>query len=60
MLAYLLVARVSAGATAALVFREARNAILTQAQDTAVIAFRNESTACTPCCRPPATIYARR
>ncbi|MER5753310.1 HAMP domain-containing sensor histidine kinase [Streptomyces sp. NPDC002088] len=40
VLAFLLVAAVSAGTTATLAYREARNAILQQAQDTAVSAFR--------------------
>ncbi|WP_371601025.1 ATP-binding protein [Streptomyces sp. NBC_00564] len=40
MLAFLLVAAVSAGTTAALTYREARNAVLQTAQDTAVTSFR--------------------
>ncbi|MFD7873263.1 ATP-binding protein [Streptomyces sp. NPDC059766] len=40
VLAFLLVAAVSAGTTAALTYREARTAILQQAQDTAVSSFR--------------------
>ncbi|WP_340560795.1 HAMP domain-containing sensor histidine kinase [Streptomyces sp. GSL17-111] len=42
VLAFLLVAAVSAGTTAALTFREARNAVLETAQDTAVSTFRSE------------------
>ncbi|MEU6227278.1 HAMP domain-containing sensor histidine kinase [Streptomyces sp. NPDC047042] len=42
MLAFLLVAAVSAGTTAALTYREARNAILQTAQDTAVRSFRED------------------
>ncbi|MEV6997498.1 HAMP domain-containing sensor histidine kinase [Streptomyces sp. NPDC093982] len=41
MLAFLLVAAVSAGTTAALTFREARTALLETAQDTAVTSFRD-------------------
>ncbi|ANS66716.1 putative two-component system sensor kinase [Streptomyces lincolnensis] len=41
MLAFLLVAAVSAGTTAALTYREARNAVLQTAQDTAVTSFRD-------------------
>ncbi|WP_443072231.1 ATP-binding protein [Streptomyces sp. WMMC1477] len=40
VLAFLLVAAVSAGTTATLTFREARNAVLQTAQDTAVSSFR--------------------
>ncbi|MEG3631575.1 HAMP domain-containing sensor histidine kinase [Streptomyces poriticola] len=40
VLAFLLVAAVGAGTTAALTFREARNAVLGTAQDTAVASFR--------------------
>ncbi|MDX2811865.1 ATP-binding protein [Streptomyces sp. PA03-5A] len=43
VLAFLLVAAVSAGTTAALTYREARNAILEQAQDTAVSSFREQA-----------------
>ncbi|MEU3842778.1 HAMP domain-containing sensor histidine kinase [Streptomyces sp. NPDC028635] len=42
VLAFLLVAAVSAGTTAALTYREARNALLKTAQDTAVSSFRDE------------------
>ncbi|MFJ7075477.1 ATP-binding protein [Streptomyces sp. NPDC098781] len=42
MLAFLLVAAVSAGTTAALTYREARNAVLQTAQDTAVTSFRDQ------------------
>lgn len=42
VLAFLLVAVVSAGTTAALTFREARNAVLKTAQDTAVSSFRDQ------------------
>ena len=42
MLAFLLVAGVSAGTTAALTYREARNAVLQTAQDTAVTSFRDQ------------------
>lgn len=42
MLAFLLVAAVSAGTTAALTYREARNAILRTTQDTAVTSFREQ------------------
>ncbi|UYQ61933.1 sensor histidine kinase [Streptomyces peucetius] len=42
VLAFLLVAAVSAGTTAALTFREARNAVLGTAQDTAVASFREQ------------------
>ncbi|WP_267244443.1 sensor histidine kinase [Streptomyces sp. PR69] len=42
VLAFLLVAAVSAGTTATLTYREARNAILEQAQDTAVSSFRDQ------------------
>nr|WP_257573288.1 HAMP domain-containing sensor histidine kinase [Streptomyces sp. JJ66] len=41
VLAFLLVAAVSAGTTAVLTFREARNAVLATAQDTAVTSFRS-------------------
>lgn len=41
LLAFLLVAAVSAGTTAALTYREARNALLETAQDTAVTSFRD-------------------
>ncbi|OII61600.1 two-component sensor histidine kinase [Streptomyces sp. CC53] len=42
VLAFLLVAAVSAATTAALTFREARNAVLGTAQDTAVSSFRSQ------------------
>ncbi|AZQ36213.1 HAMP domain-containing histidine kinase [Streptomyces cyaneochromogenes] len=42
MLAFLLVAAVSAGTTAALTYREARTALLETAQDTAVTSFRDQ------------------
>ncbi|MGW1884779.1 ATP-binding protein [Streptomyces sp. NPDC001970] len=42
VLAFLLVAAVSAGTTAALTYREARNAVLVSAQDTAVSSFREQ------------------
>jgi two-component system, OmpR family, sensor histidine kinase MtrB len=42
LLAFLLVAAVSAGTTAALTYREARNALLETAQDTAVTSFRDQ------------------
>ncbi|MFF3326802.1 sensor histidine kinase [Streptomyces sp. NPDC002889] len=42
ILAFLLVAAVSAGTTAALTYREARNAVLATAQDTAVASFREQ------------------
>ncbi|MFE6620799.1 ATP-binding protein [Streptomyces sp. NPDC057740] len=42
LLAFLLVAAVSAGTTAALTYREARNAVLQTAQDTAVTSFRDQ------------------
>ncbi|MFE8977671.1 sensor histidine kinase [Streptomyces cyaneofuscatus] len=42
VLAFLLVASVSAGTTAALTYREARNALLKTAQDTAVSSFRDQ------------------
>ncbi|WP_232838498.1 sensor histidine kinase [Streptomyces geranii] len=42
LLAFLLVAAVSAGTTAALTYREARNALLETAQDTAVAHFREQ------------------
>ncbi|MEU2158120.1 HAMP domain-containing sensor histidine kinase [Streptomyces sp. NPDC019396] len=42
VLAFLLVAAVSAGTTAALTYREARNALLETAQDTAVSSFRDQ------------------
>ncbi|MGW7362727.1 ATP-binding protein [Streptomyces sp. NPDC054841] len=42
VLAFLLVAAVSAGTTAALTYREARNAIVATAQDTAVASFRDQ------------------
>ncbi|WP_031498127.1 sensor histidine kinase [Streptomyces bicolor] len=42
LLAFLLVAAVSAGTTAALTYREARNALLETAQDTAVTSFREQ------------------
>ncbi|MEU1622144.1 HAMP domain-containing sensor histidine kinase [Streptomyces sp. NPDC005722] len=42
VLAFLLVAAVSAGTTATLTYREARNAVLEQAQDTAVASFREQ------------------
>ncbi|MGW3244871.1 ATP-binding protein [Streptomyces sp. NPDC001070] len=45
VLAFLLVTAVSAGTTAALTYREARNAILEQAQDTAVSSFREQAAA---------------
>ncbi|MFI9825772.1 ATP-binding protein [Streptomyces sp. NPDC052013] len=41
VMAFLLVAAVSAGTTAALTYREARNAMLQTAQDTAVTSFRD-------------------
>lgn len=41
LLAFLLVAAVSAGTTAALTYREARNSLLETAQDTAVTSFRD-------------------
>ncbi|MGW0337600.1 ATP-binding protein [Streptomyces sp. NPDC003011] len=41
LLAFLLVAGVSAGTTAALTYREARNSLLETAQDTAVTSFRD-------------------
>ncbi|OSC62233.1 hypothetical protein B5180_34825, partial [Streptomyces sp. BF-3] len=40
--AFLLVAAVSAGTTSALTYREARNALLKTAQDTAVSTFRDQ------------------
>ncbi|MEV7418664.1 HAMP domain-containing sensor histidine kinase [Streptomyces sp. NPDC089919] len=40
--AFLLVAAISAGTTAALTYREARTAVLKQAQDTAVATFRDQ------------------
>ncbi|MER7699700.1 MULTISPECIES: ATP-binding protein [unclassified Streptomyces] len=43
VLAFLLVAAVSAVTTAALTYREARNAVLERAQDTAVASFREEA-----------------
>jgi two-component system sensor histidine kinase MtrB len=43
LLAFLLVAAVSAGTTAALTYREARNALLETAQDTAVTSFRDHA-----------------
>ncbi|MEU3719813.1 HAMP domain-containing sensor histidine kinase [Streptomyces californicus] len=43
VLAFLLVAAVSAVTTAALTYREARNAVLERAQDTAVTSFREEA-----------------
>jgi two-component system sensor histidine kinase MtrB len=43
VLAFLLVAAVSAGTTAALTFREARSAVLKTAQDTAVSSFRDQA-----------------
>ncbi|MFJ4466782.1 ATP-binding protein [Streptomyces sp. NPDC089424] len=42
VLSFLLVAAVSAGTTAALTYREARNALLQTAQDTAVSSFRDQ------------------
>lgn len=42
LLAFVLVAAVSAGTTAALTYREARNAMLQTAQDTAVTSFRDQ------------------
>ncbi|MEU0082949.1 HAMP domain-containing sensor histidine kinase [Streptomyces sp. NPDC006274] len=42
VLAFLLVAAVSAGTTATLTYREARNAVLASAQDTAVASFREQ------------------
>jgi two-component system sensor histidine kinase MtrB len=42
VLAFLLVAAVSAGTTAALTYREARSAVLVSAQDTAVASFREQ------------------
>jgi two-component system sensor histidine kinase MtrB len=42
VLAFLLVAAVSAGTTSALTYREARNALLQTAQDTAVSSFRDQ------------------
>ncbi|MEW2633276.1 HAMP domain-containing sensor histidine kinase [Streptomyces sp. NPDC048389] len=42
VLAFLLVAVVSAGTTAALTYREARNAVLASSQDTAVVSFREQ------------------
>ncbi|MES5823307.1 HAMP domain-containing sensor histidine kinase [Streptomyces sp. RG80] len=42
LLAFVLVAAVSAGTTAALTYREARNALLETAQDTAVSSFRDQ------------------
>ncbi|MFJ3308763.1 sensor histidine kinase [Streptomyces sp. NPDC086549] len=42
VLAFMLVAAVGSGTTAVLVYREARNAILEQAQDTAVSSFREQ------------------
>jgi len=42
LLAFLLVAAVSAGTTAALTYREARTAVLKTAQDTAVTSFREQ------------------
>lgn len=42
ILAFLLVAAVSAGTTATLTFREARSSVLRTAQDTAVSSFRDE------------------
>ncbi|MFF3313039.1 ATP-binding protein [Streptomyces sp. NPDC002952] len=42
VLAFLLVAAVSAGTTSALTYREARNALLKTAQDTAVASFRDQ------------------
>lgn len=42
LLAFLLVAAVSAGTTAALTYREARNSLLETAQDTAVTTFRDQ------------------
>ncbi|OEJ58855.1 two-component sensor histidine kinase [Streptomyces agglomeratus] len=42
VLAFLLVAAVGCGTTAALTYREARNALLEQAQDTAVSSFRDQ------------------
>ncbi|MFB9521651.1 MULTISPECIES: HAMP domain-containing sensor histidine kinase [Streptomyces] len=44
VLAFLLVAAVSAGTTAALTYREARTALLKTAQDTAVASFREQVT----------------
>ncbi|WP_438272617.1 ATP-binding protein [Streptomyces uncialis] len=42
ILAFLLVAAVSAGTTATLTYREARNSVVSAAQDTAVASFRDE------------------
>ncbi|MGW1146199.1 ATP-binding protein [Streptomyces sp. NPDC002454] len=42
VLAFLLVAAVSAGTTATLTYREARNSVLSAAQDTAVASFRDQ------------------
>ncbi|MFJ4769136.1 ATP-binding protein [Streptomyces uncialis] len=42
VLAFLLVAAVSAGTTATLTYREARNSVVSAAQDTAVASFRDE------------------
>lgn len=42
VIAFLLVAAVSAVTTAALTYRQARNAVLVRAQDTAVTSFREE------------------
>ncbi|MEU4092606.1 HAMP domain-containing sensor histidine kinase [Streptomyces sp. NPDC026673] len=56
-MAFLLVAAVSAGTTAALTYREARNAILEQAQDTAVSSFREQAgTLVTPLPPDPAVL----
>ncbi|MFB8027215.1 ATP-binding protein [Streptomyces sp. NPDC056465] len=48
VLAFLLVAAVSAGTTAALTYREARNAVLAGAQDTAVTSFREQAETLAP------------
>ncbi|WSI35853.1 HAMP domain-containing histidine kinase [Streptomyces sp. NBC_01341] len=48
VLAFLLVAAVSAGTTAALTYREARNAVLAGAQDTAMTSFREQAETLAP------------
>ncbi|MFD9497776.1 ATP-binding protein [Streptomyces sp. NPDC060035] len=48
VLAFLLVAAVSAGTTAALTYREARSAVLAGAQDTAVTSFREQAETLAP------------
>lgn len=48
VLAFLLVAAVSAGTTAALTYREARNAVLAGAQDNAVTSFREQAETLAP------------